>query len=169
MKTKAARIYASITLAIFMFFSSSALGAEEFAKGHGALQYFDAEGMSVTPMWVQVWVAAMVLTFAIGLFVFAWKQPIARWAAGGFIVSASTGEAVFATLGLPFLSGAIAIMHIVCWTPALVLLLTRRPFLDPEQGRWFRIWSGAITFVISFSFIFDIRDAAIYIAHFAGA
>ena len=91
MKAKAAQIYSSITLAIFMFFSSSALGAEEFAKGHGALQYFDAEGMSVTPMWVQVWVAAMVLTFAIGLFVFAWKQPIARWAAGGFIVSASTG------------------------------------------------------------------------------
>jgi len=57
----------------------------------------------------------------------------------GFIVSASTGEAVFRDLGLPFLSGAIAIMHIVCWTPALVLLLTRKPFLDPEQGRWFLI------------------------------
>jgi len=53
----------------------------------------------------------------------------------GFIVSASTGEAVFRALDLPFLSGDIAIMHIVRWTPALVLLLTRRPFLDPEQGR----------------------------------
>ena len=111
MNAKTPQIYASITLAIFMFFSHSALGAEEFAKGHGALQYFDAEGMSVTPMWVQVWVAVMVLTFAIGLFVFAWKQPIARWAAGGFFLSASSGEIVFSALGLPFLSGAIAIMH----------------------------------------------------------
>lgn len=169
MKVKATQIYRFITLAIFMLLSHSTLAAEGFAKGHGALQHFDAQGMSVTPMWIQIWVAVMVLTFAIGLFVFAWKQPIARWAAGGFILSASSGASIFGALGLPFLSGAIAIMHIICWTPALVLLLTRLPFLDPEQGRWFRVWSAAITFVISFSFVFDIRDAAIYIAHFAGA
>ena len=66
-----AQIYSSITLATFIFFRSRALGADEFAKDHGALQYFDAERMSVTPMWLQVWAAAMGLTCAIGLFVFA--------------------------------------------------------------------------------------------------
>jgi|TARA_B110000879_G_scaffold200692_1_gene274939 hypothetical protein len=169
MKTKATQIYGSITAVICLLISLNAVSAEQYEKGHGALQYFDAQGMSVSPIWVQAWVAFMVLTFAIGLFVFAWRQPIARWAAGGFILSASSGAAIFGALGLPFLSGAIAIMHIICWTPALVLLLTRLPFFDPEHSQAFKIWAGTLTFVISFSFIFDLRDAVIYIAHFAAA
>lgn len=145
--------------------TANALGAEVYAKGNGALEVFDADGMAASPTWVMAWVGFMMVTFAIGLFVFAWKKPIARWAAGGFIVSAATGAAVFNALGLPFLSGSIAIMHLVCWTPALILLLVKRPFADAAEGRWFRIWSGVMTFVILFSFVFDIRDAFIYISH----
>ena len=46
------------------------------------------------------------------------------------------------------------------------VLLKRRPFL---QGRSpYALWSGAITAVIIFSFIFDIPDAAIYLDHMLG-
>lgn len=148
---------------------TSAYGAEGFAQGHGALEVFDGVGFAAAPLWVRIWVGLMIATFAVGLFVFAWKRPLARWAAGGFLVSAMTGQAVFSALGLPFLSGSIAIMHLVCWTPALVLLLIQRPFLDASESKWFRAWSAAMTFAILFSFVFDIRDAFIYIAHFADA
>ena len=156
-----------ILFGLIALVATSVLGADEYAKGHGALEVFDDEGMAVAPLWVQLWVAFMLLNFAIGL-VFAWKHPIARWTSGGIILSMTTSTVIFQALGLPFLSGSIAIMHIVCWTPALVLLLMQRPFMDPEAGLPFRLWSGTITGVIIFSFVFDIRDAAIYINHVAG-
>lgn len=154
--------------ALAALWSLSALGAEQFAKGHGALEVFDADGVAASPLWVQLWVGFMVLTFAVGLIFFVWKRPIARWAVGGFLFSALTGEFIFSALGLPFLSGSIAIMHLLGWTPALVLLLIRRPFLDANEGQAFRIWSGVMIFVILFSFVFDIRDAFLYIQHFSG-
>ena len=40
---------------------------------------------------------------------------------------------------------------------------------DPDHSQAFKIWTGTLIFVISFSFIFDLRDAVIYIAHFAAA
>jgi len=150
---------------IILFLSHDAIGAEEYAKGHGALQVFDAEGMAATPLWVQMWVGFMLVMFATGLFAFAWKQPLARWVAGGFILSALFGESIFNAFGLPFLSGSIAILHLVFWTPGLILLLMQRPFLDPEQGKWFRIWSGMMVVSILFSYVFDIRDATIYLNH----
>jgi len=161
-------VLAIFALVLAILFSFGA-GADDYAKGNGALEVFDAEGISASPAWVQIWVGFMLLMFAIGLFVFAWKRPLARWVAGGFIVSAATGEMVFGALGLPFLSGAIAIMHLVCWTPGLILLLTQRPFANPEEGRWYRLWTGLMTGTILFSFVFDIRDAFIYISHLAGS
>lgn len=153
---------------LLVFLGLSASGAEVYGKGNGALEVFDGEGLAASPMWVRVWIGFMIATFAVALFVFSWKEPLARWAAGGFLVSATTGEMVFSALGLPFLSGAIAIMHILCWSPALLLLLVQRPFLDAERGRWFRLWSAVMTGVILISFVFDFRDAYTYINHFAG-
>jgi len=145
--------------------ATGALGAEEYAKGHGALEAFDAEGIVATPLWVQLWVGFMLVMFAIGLFAFAWKQPIARWLVGGFLLSALFGETLFNAMGLPFLSGSIAILHLVFWSPGFILLLIRRPFLDPAEGRWFRIWSGVMVCSIIFSYVFDLRDAVIYLNH----
>lgn len=144
--------------------SATAMGVGEYGHGHGALEIFDGDGFAVTPLWVKVWVSFMVLTFAVGLY-FAWKHPLARWEPGGFIVSAASGEVVFSALGLPFLGGSVAIMHLVCWTPALVLLIMKRPFLDQDEPRGFRVWSGTMTSVILFSFVFDVQDAAAYIIH----
>ena len=150
-----------------LLWSTGAWAAESYPKGHGALQVFDAEGMAVTPTWVKLWVGFLMATFAAGL-LFVWRHPIARWTTGGFLVSAGTGALVFSALGLPFLSGSIAIMHIICWMPALLMLILKRPFLNPEEGLGYRIWAGVITFAILFSFIFDFRDAGIYIAHVTG-
>jgi len=155
-----------LALSVFVLvLSHGALGAQEYEKGHGALQVFDSAGMAVTPLWVQMWVGFMVVMFATGLFAFCWKQPIARWIVGGFILSALIGESIFNALGLPFLSGSIAILHLVFWTPGLILLLMQRPFLDPAQGKWFRVWSGVMVCSILFSYVFDIRDAMTYLNH----
>lgn len=146
-------------------YSTVAIGAEGgYAAGHGALEVFNDTAMQLTPTWVKAWLAIMLGTFAAGLY-FAWKHPLARWAVGGFLVSLTTGSTIFALLGLPFLSGSISIMHVMCWTPALVLLVLNRPFLNPAEPKGFRIWSGVMTAVILFSFVFDIKDAAIYINH----
>ncbi len=146
--------------------SVSAIAAEtEYAHGHGALEIFDGAGFLETPLWVQIWVVLLLSTFVVG-FCFAIKHPIARWSSAGLIASLTSGHAVFDLLGLPFLGGSIAIMHIVCWTPALWFLLSKRPFLDTHYSNAFRLWSAVMTFVILFSFVFDIKDAAIYISHF---
>jgi len=134
MKNKSVLI--TVWVALATLWSVGALGAEEFAKGPGALEIFDGEGFAATPLWGQLWLVFLVSTFA--------------------------------ALGLPMLSGSIAIWHLVCWTPALVLLLTPRPFFNPNEGRWYRIWSGVMTCAILISFVFDIRAAAIYIDHFSG-
>jgi hypothetical protein len=147
--------------------SMGALAADEYAKGIGALQIFDPDSIGTSPQWVQVWLGFMLLTFAASL-IFVWRHPIARWVAGGFILGVVCGEFIFSTLGLPMLSGAIAIVHLVFWSPGLVFLLLKRPFLDTDETMLFRIWSGVMTAVILFSWIFDIRDAFIYIDHFGG-
>ena len=163
------RPYTSIVAVALMALTlSGAAGAEEYVKGHGALQVFDAEGIAKSPQWVQAWIFYVMLpTFALGL-IFVWWRPIARFAVGGFLCSMLLGGPIFQALGLPYLSGAIAIAHIVFWSPALVLLLSWRPFLDGAEAIGYRLWSALMTFVILFSFVFDIRDAAIYIDHIAG-
>ncbi|WKD50359.1 hypothetical protein [Microbulbifer spongiae] len=163
------RFALKLLLSAFFLTPDSALTNTEegYIAGHGALEVFNAPGFMLTPTWVQVWVCFLAITFIVG-FYYARKHPLARWTSGGFILSTAGGSMSFALLGLPFLGGSIAIMHILCWLPGLVLLLIHRPFLDTKEPAGFRIWAGTITGVILFSFIFDIRDAAIYIGHLNG-
>ena len=165
MKSNANYVNCIMGLFIATIFCSSAIGAESnYAHGHTALDVFDADGFKETPIWVQVWVGFMGATFAAGLF-FVWKHTLARWAVGGFIASMASGQFTFALLDLPFLAGSISIMHIACWTPALILMLIKRPFFNQKESMKFRIWSGIMTGVIVFSFLFDVKDALIYINH----
>ena len=138
--------------------------ANEYTKGHGALEVFDSEGMAASPTWVKLWIAFMAATFFAGLF-FVRNHPIARWVVGGFVVGFII-TSLAPKLGFIVLSGFIACIHIICWSPALYQLLTKHPFLASGDMRSaFTIWSGVMTFVILFSFIFDFRDAYIYLAH----
>lgn len=142
--------------------SSLALGQDVYSHGNGALQIFDAEGQANSPRWVMVWVALMAASFAAGLF-FLKNHVIARWVIGGFVSGVIVMLILEHVFNVTILSGLIAAIHIVFWTPALYQLLSKRPFLAEQSA--FSIWSGVITFVILFSFVFDIRDAFIYLTH----
>ena len=104
----------------------------------------------------------MTAAFAAGL-LFVWRHSIARWVVGGLLMSVFTTMFILPAMGLTILSGLVALMHVIFWSPGLYLLLTKRPFLQDRSA--FAIWSGVITGVILFSFVFDIRDAAIYLHH----
>jgi len=136
--------------------------ADEYSHGNQALELFDGQGYKNSPMWVQVWVMFMGLCFICGL-AFVKNHVIARWVVGGMLAGVVFSALTIFVLGLPALSGYIALVHVVFWSPGLFLLLKHRPFLESKSV--YSIWTGVITFVILFSFVFDIRDAAIYLRH----
>lgn len=139
--------------------------AQEYVHGNGALEIFDGEGLSNSPTWVKVWVFIMLATFASGL-LFIWKRAEARLAVGGFLLGMGALSVLTGPLGLLPFSGLIAAVHIVFWSPALIALLSRRTFL--KERSLYGFWTGLMTVVILFSFVFDIRDAFIYFRHIAG-
>ncbi len=139
--------------------------AQDYESGHGALQVWDAEARANVPLWVRVWLSIMQLAFATGL-VFVWWRVEARWAVGGFLGVFATAVLSQTLTDIVPLAGLIALLHLIYWSPALYLLLTRRPFLKERSA--YAVWSAVITCVILFSFIFDIRDAAIYLDHISG-
>lgn len=136
-----------------------------YAHGNGALEVFDEEGQANAPSWVQAWILVMSLSFAIGL-IFVWKRVEARWAVGGFIGTILAAIVLTPAFGLTELSGLFSLYHLIFWSPALYLLLKNRPFLGEKSA--YKYWSGLITAVILFSFLFDIPDAAIYLDHMMG-
>lgn len=156
----AARILVGLLLGGFVLIEPAL--AQPYESGHQPLEIWDNAARANMPQWVQIWLAIMMSTFALGLF-FVRRHVEARWVVGGFIAMALMTVASGRLLGLVPLSGLFSLVHLICWSPALYILLTRRPFM---QGRsLYAIWSGAITFCIIFSFVFDIPDAAIYLDH----
>ena len=158
---------AIVGLTVSSFTLGHAQTSPEFVPGYGALDVFDGAGIATTPLWVKIWFAVMITTFAAGL-IFVWRHMVARLTVGGFVLPFLVAGPIFNALGLPFLGGSIAIAHLVFWTPALAVLILHRPFLDSEMSSGFRTWSAAMTGVILFSFVFDIRDTVTYISYFAG-
>lgn len=136
--------------------------ASTYERGYKALELFDGAAMAAMPRWIQIWLNILSAVFVAGL-LFVWKRVEARWAVGGFLASALTAMFIVPQTGLVPLGGLFALIHVIFWTPALVLLLTRRPFL--KERSLYAIWSGLMTGVITFSFIFDIPDSAIYLNH----
>lgn len=95
-----------------------------------------------------------------------------RWRAGwwvvvgGFLATILIAGFLVPALGLQPLSGLFALVHLICWTPGLILLLRERAFLKGLS--LYGVWAGVITAVILISFVFDVRDAGIYLAHMLG-
>ncbi|MEO0615734.1 MAG: hypothetical protein AAFY69_06320 [Pseudomonadota bacterium] len=137
----------------------------EYVSGHGALELWDEAARDNVPVWLRVWLRFLILTFAAGLF-FVRSRKEARWAVGGLVGVIATATMSQAWTDIVPLSGFIALLHIVFWSPVLYLLVTRRPFLKDRS--LYGAWSGLLTVVILFSFIFDFRDAAIYLDHVFG-
>ena len=136
--------------------------ADTYPRGYKALELFDGEAMADMPRWIQIWLNVLSAVFLAGV-LFVWKRVEARWAVGGFLASTLTVILFVPQTGLVPLGGLFALIHVIFWTPALVLLLTRRPFL--KERSLYALWSGLMTAVIAFSFIFDIPDSAIYLNH----
>ena len=155
-----------ILSALAGLFASGAF-AQEVAHGNGALEIFDQEGIANSPAWVRAWVGFMLATFVVGL-IFAFIRPEARFVMAPIILGFAVLIILSAGFGYAFpeVSGFIALLHLIFWTPTLIMLLRNRWFL--KESTWFGRWTGVLTFVILFSFIFDIRDAAIYLDHIAG-
>lgn len=140
-------------------------GAGAYEPGNQALQLWNDEGIANSPQWVQTWLMVMLVSFAMGL-LFVWKRVEARWVVGGFIAAILISRLGIPALGIVKLSGLVALVHLIFWSPGLYLMLKNRPFL--KERSFYAIWSALITAVILFSFIFDIRDAAIYLDYVLG-
>jgi len=137
----------------------------DHSPGHGALDIFNAEGRLAMPAWVGYWIQVMLASFVAGL-VFVWKHVAARWVVGGFVGTVALMGLLNGAFGLLPLGGLIALVHLITWSPGYILLWKAKPWtaLDSWFGRWATLMIG----VISFSFIFDIRDAAIYLDYMLG-
>ncbi len=140
--------------------------AKPYDAGNGALELWNEQGIANSPQWVQHWLIIMVSSFALGL-LFIWKHIEARWVVGGFITGLLFSKFILDNiLGLAPLSGLIAMVHLIFWSPGLYLLLKNRPFA--KEKSFYALWSGLITGVILFSFLFDIRDTVIYLDYMLG-
>ncbi len=149
---------------ILYFVVPLSVQATVYQKGYRALEIFDAQGMEATPLWVMTWIVFATACFVAGLF-FVKRHSIARWVVGGYIAGFLTliFSSVFGLVQLQ-LAGFNALIHVIFWTPSLYLLLTKRPFLTKKLSA-FSIWSGVITAVMLFSFVFDIPYSFIYLRH----
>ena len=142
-----------------------AASAQAYEPGHLALEVWNDEGRASAPGWVKIWLRIMAISFLTGL-VFVFHKVEARVVLGGLFIGLMFSRGLGAVTDVVMLSGLVALIHVIFWSPGLYMLLTRRPFL--KERSFYAAWSGLITLVILFSFIFDIRDAAIYIDHVTG-
>lgn len=143
---------------------SLSVNAQEYSSGHQALQVWDAAAMAGMPLWVKIWLVFMAVVFASGL-IFVKKHTEARWLVGGFALGLLFTTFAVPMLGLVPLSGLVALVHLVFWSPALYLMLRNRPFVKYKSI--YGLWSGIATACILFSFLFDFRDAYIYLTNAA--
>jgi hypothetical protein len=136
-----------------------------YEPGHGALKLATEEAEALRPAWVGYWLNFMTLSFALGL-LFVWKRVEARWVVGGIISTFLIAGAGVPALNLEPLSGLYSLIHIITWTPGLYFMIKNKPFMG--ENSLYKYWSGLITGVIIFSFIFDVRDTFIYLDHMLG-
>lgn len=136
--------------------------AEGYSSGHQALEVWDGQAQASLPLWIKVWLLFMVSVYAAGL-LFIKNHIEARWLVGGFVLGLLFSKYAIPALGLVNLSGLVALVHLVFWSPALYLMLKNRPF---TQGvSFYSGWAGVATLCILFSFVFDIRDAFLYLRY----
>ncbi len=147
---------------LVLLLTGAAAQAQGFEHGNQPMQIFDQEGFNNSPRWVQLWVYFMLASFALGFF-FLKNHAIARWLIGGIFAGMIFVMFAGKVLGIPSYSDFIALIHLVFWSPVLYQLLSKRPFLGERSA--FSVWAGLVTFVICFSFIFDFRDAVIYLSN----
>ena len=125
-----------------------------------SLELWNNAARTSLPGWLVAWLAGMVATFLASVF-FVRRHVPARWVLGGFLAS----HALVAVLELGGLAtmrtGLVSVTHVLGWTPAGIAVLRAIPGSDPGSafGRWCRL----LALVIAIAFVFDVRDAALYL------
>lgn len=114
---------------------------------------WDHDSVWSTPIWLRVWLLGVLFPVFLASLCFVRRSREARFAAGGFALS----HLPMATGLFEASVGSVGLIHLVCWTPALVLLARRRASVDPATP--FGLWVHAMFAVIAISLVFDARDA----------
>jgi hypothetical protein len=111
-----------------------------------------------TPIWLRIWLLGVLFPVFLASLFFVRRSLEARVAAAGFVASHLP-----MALGLfDARVGTVGLIHLACWTPALVLLARRRPSVEPSTP--FGLWVHAMIAVLAISLVFDARDAiALYL------
>ena len=106
-----------------------------------------------TPPWLQLWLMGIVLPSFLASIFFLHRSLEARLALGGFVLSHLP-----MMLGLfETTVGSIALIHVVCYSPALVALAKRRPQVTARSA--FGLWVHIMLAVLTVSLAFDLRDS----------
>ncbi|MGE4652555.1 MAG: hypothetical protein AAEJ53_16840 [Myxococcota bacterium] len=106
-----------------------------------------------TPPWLQVWLMGIVFPSFLASIFFLHRSLEARLALGGFVLSHLP-----MMLGLfETTVGSIALIHVVCYLPALVTLAKRRPQVTARSA--FGVWVHIMLAVLTVSLAFDLRDS----------
>jgi hypothetical protein len=108
------------------------------------------------PVWLRIWLMGILFPVFLASLFFLRRSPEARFAAGGFVLS----HVPMMIHLFDVTVGVVGLMHLVCWSPAAVLLARRQPKVDPKTP--FGLWVHAMLFVLVVSLAFDLRDALLY-------
>ena len=148
-----------------LFFVALLLAGPAAAAGElpHALEPWDNAARAAMPTFLRVWLGFLVLSFLTSL-VFVRKHAAARWALLGFIASHVAVAAVDLGGVAVMRRGLVSLFHVLCWGPAIVPLLTAAG--SAADSPRFQLWSRVLLAVIAIAFLFDLRDAGMYLYYF---
>lgn len=122
-------------------------------SGLGPDSTWDHTSVWSTPLWLRIWLLGVLFPTFLASLLFVRRSREARFAAGGFVASHLPMAAGLFEMTV----GSVGLVHLVCWSPALVLLARRRASVDPATP--FGVWVHAMFAVLAISLAFDARDA----------
>ena len=123
------------------------------SSGLSPHEVWDHTSVWQTPLWLQVWLMGIVFPSFLASIFFLHRSLEARLALGGFVLSHLP-----MMLGLfETTVGSIALIHVVCYLPALATLAKRRPQVDARSA--FGVWVHIMLAVLTVSLAFDLRDS----------
>jgi hypothetical protein len=108
------------------------------------------------PLWLQAWVAWMILINTLSL---AFLRRIeARWVLAAWLCNLVSMSVLYEMNGYNRLLG---LSHVIWWTPLLVYLFRRRPNLSEDQP--FRTWIVVLFLTNAVSLLIDYTDVIRYL------
>lgn len=139
---------------------SLAFGASAAAPVPHSLEVWDHAARTSLPVWLMAWLGLLVVTF-LGSLAFVRHHAAARWVLGGFVLSHAI-VAIVEGAGLATMrTGLVSVTHVLGWTLSAVALIGALPGTDPRTP--YGIWCRVLLAIIAIAFVFDVRDAALYL------